>query len=111
VAGSPVLFLGRAIGQQIVPNDRGGQETETALEVEKIWKGDTGAATIYVRTCGWDDGSGNESVTCGGFSFRVGSRYVVFASGNPLSTSECVPTTSVERAAEVLQWLSTHNLK
>jgi hypothetical protein len=108
-AGSQAVFLGRAIAQQIVPTRAGSgaetRATETTFEVEELWKGQATARTLRVQTCGWHDDS--QSVTCSeGFRFVVGSRYVVFAIADPLETSGCEPTASVERAEATLQWLS-----
>jgi hypothetical protein len=101
------VFLGRAIGQQIVPRTgsrQGTRATETTFEVEELWKGPSNA-TLRLQTCGWNDGS--EALTCSeDFIFVVGSRYVVFAAGDPLKTSGCQPTALVDRAKETLQWLS-----
>jgi hypothetical protein len=106
-AGSRTVFVGRAIAQQIVPRtdwpprDRA---TETTFEVEEVWKGQTDT-TLRLQTCGWNDGS--EALTCSeDVIFVVGSRYVVFAAGDPLQTSGCQPTALVDRAGETLQWLS-----
>lgn len=106
-ARSQTVFVGRAIAQQIVPTGSrsGTRATETTFQVEEIWKGQSNAKTLRVQTCGWNDGS--EAMTCSeGFTFVVGSRYVVFAGGDPLETSQCQPTGLVDRARGTLQWLS-----
>jgi hypothetical protein len=54
-----------------------------------------------VRTCG-----GDGTVICGEtFTFRVGERYLVFASGDPLSTDSCTLTGPFERSSAVMAWL------
>jgi hypothetical protein len=103
---STVVFVGRATNQEVVaatppPLDR---VTETTFEVEDEWKG-TSNRTVRIQTCGWT--LGNEAVTCSeGVRFVVGERYVVFAVGQPLETSACVPTARVDRAERTLQWLA-----
>ena len=105
-AMSQAVFVGRAIGQEIVSNQSrpGSRETQTTFEVEEIWKG-TADSARRVRTCGWTDGT--LMTTCSeGFTFIVGSRYVVFATGDPLETSQCFATALVDRAEKTLLWLS-----
>jgi hypothetical protein len=105
-ARSQTVFVGRAIAQQVVPTGlrSGTRVTETTFMVEELWKGRANV-TLRVQTCGWKDGS--EALTCSeDVIFVVGSRYVVFAAGDPLQTSGCQPTALVDRAGETLQWLS-----
>src|SRR5262249_40294895 len=82
----------------------GSRETQTTFEVEEIWKG-TADSARRVRTCGWTDGT-IEMLCSECSTFMVGSRYVVFASGDPLETSQCLATALVDRAHKTLQWLS-----
>jgi hypothetical protein len=106
-ARSQAVFIGRAIAQQIVPiNARSGtRATETTFAIEQLWKGRVNPKTLRVRTCSWNDG--NNAVTCGeSLTIVVGSRYIVFAIGDPLETSQCQPTALAERAEKTLQWLS-----
>lgn len=103
---STVVFIGRATNQQVVAAPRGPADrvTETTFEVEEEWKG-TSKKTLRIQTCGWT--VGNETLTCTeGVRFVVGEKYVVFAVGEPLETSGCVPTAHVDRAARTLQWLA-----
>jgi hypothetical protein len=103
---STAVFVGRAITQSVpmTPTLSWSRATETTFEVEDVWKGKP-EKTIRIRTCGGT--VGEESVTCGeGCHFVMGSRYVVFAEGQPLVTDTCHHTALAERAAETLQWLS-----
>jgi hypothetical protein len=103
---SSIVFVGRAISQQIVPirSPSGSRATETTFEVEELWKGQADAIP-RVRTCGWTEG--DVALTCfEGFSFVVGSRYVVFAAGDPFETSGCGPTGLKDRSERTLQWLA-----
>ena len=103
-ASSTVVFSGRATAQEIVPaahqpsplppGSTTMRETETTFQVDNIWKGEL-ATTLRVRTCGWNDGV--EAVSCSETKpFHVGERYIVFASGTPLTANSCVPPDSQE---------------
>ena len=105
-ARSQVVFIGRAVAQQIVVTDssRGTRATETTFEVEEFWKGES-KANVRVQTCGWHDE--REAMTCSeAFTFVPGARSVVFAAGNPLETSLCHPTALADRAEATLTFLS-----
>lgn len=105
-AETPTVFVGRAIAQQVVPwpgRPAGTRATETTFHVEELWKGQP-TATLRILNCGWQDV--DETATCSDFQFVVGSRYVVFAAGDPLETNECLPTGLVDRAEATLQWLA-----
>jgi hypothetical protein len=105
-ARNQTVFVGRATAQRIVPvaSSSGTYETETTFEAEELWKGEVNA-TFRVQTCGWIDG--NVSAGCSeGLTFVVGSRYVIFAAGDPLRTGRCQPTALVDRAGRTLQFLS-----
>ena len=66
---------------------------------------DAGAGPVDMGTTSAADGG--ETMTCSeGFTFVVGSRYVIFAGGAPLETSQCRPTSLVDQAEGTLQWLS-----
>lgn len=70
-----------------------------------MWKG-TPERTIGITTCGGVvDGVG---LSCGETAkFALGSRYVVFAKGEPLTAASiCDGTDSVECAGRTLEWLS-----
>jgi len=109
--GSTVVFVGRATAQQSaartrVVNTVAVEEinTVTTFTVEDMWKG-VPATEMRVTTCGGrvDD----RAVLCSeSFTFRVGSTYLVFASGEPLQTNACVPTALLERAGQTLEWLA-----
>src|SRR6185295_12948034 len=102
----PTIFVGEAVAQRIVPwpgRRAGTRATETTFDVEELWKGQP-TATLRILNCGWGDG--DQTVTCSSdFIFAVGSRYVVFASGDPPVTGACSPTALVDRAGETLKWL------
>ena len=103
---STAVFVGRAVAQRVMatPTQSWPRTTETTLEVETLWKG-APEKTVQIRTCGGI--VGKEAITCGeGFRFVVGSRYVVFADGQPLTTDACHHTALGERAQQTLQWLS-----
>ena len=110
-AGSIVVFVGRATAQQaeartqvLSGEARERIDTVTTFAVEQMWKG-APAKEVRVTTCG---GSlGDRAFTCSSsFRFYTGSTYLVFASGEPLETSECVPTALVDRATQTLEWLA-----
>jgi hypothetical protein len=104
-ARSSTVFVGRVIRQRVAPSADRGPATETTLEAERIWKGER-RRTIVVRTCGWAEG--RDAVTCSDdVRFRVGARYVVFASGHPLQTSDCQPTQLFDDAQATIRWLAT----
>jgi hypothetical protein len=111
-AHTPTVFVGRAIAQQIVPwtsrLPAGTRATETTFDVEELWKGQP-TATLRILNCGWQDA--DQTVTCSDFKFVVGSRYVVFAAGDPLETNECFPTALVDQAGETLKGLAGKPLK
>lgn len=107
-ARSASVFLGRVAAQSVVTVPKPWRvETETAFEVEQSWKGSIdNQKKVRVRTCGGI--VGDESINCGeAFRFDVGSRYLVFADGQPLTTNTCHHTAKVEGAEPTLQWLST----
>jgi hypothetical protein len=104
---STAVFVGRATDQKSTAAQNPGEwaiATETTFEVEDVWKGPR-ERTIRVKTCG---GTVNgESVTCSeSFRFMVGSKYLVFALGDPLQGNDCAPTAQVDLAGRTLQWLS-----
>jgi len=78
--------------------------TESTFVVERMWKGEP-TKTVRVLTCGGT--IGNEGYACAeSFNFQVGSRYVVFAGGQPLATSACARTASIVDADTTLKWLA-----
>src|SRR6478735_3167560 len=81
---SAAVFVGRAIAQSVTKTPQ-GSTTETTFEIERVWKGQLQKA-VRIQTCG---GSiGDVSFNCSeSFTFGEGSRYVVFASGEPLTTN------------------------
>jgi hypothetical protein len=113
-ANSAAVFVGRAVSQRVVTRAESaesprGRITETTFEVEDLWKGPRSTKTLAVQTCGFHDLVTDEMIICGnGNHFDVGSRYLVFAFGDPLTAStECDQhITLLEKAATSLKWLS-----
>jgi hypothetical protein len=105
---SLAVFVGR-VAAQSVSADVTPVQTETTFEVERVWKGKPDAdKRLRVRTCGGR--VGDQSYLCGeSFVFAAGTRYVVFADGDPLMTNTCYHTASAwtDKAKETLRWLST----
>lgn len=103
---SLAVFVGR-VAAQSVSADVTPVQTETTFEVERVWKGKPDAdKRLRVRTCGGT--VGDLSVKCGeSFPFAPGTRYVVFADGDPLTTDTCHHTAWIEKATETIQWLDT----
>ena len=110
-ASSAVVFVGRATAQEaeartrVLSNvTREEINTATTFAVQEMWKG-APATEVRVMTCGGV--LGDRHGTCDpSFTFRVGSTYLVFASGERLETSECFPTALLERASQTLEWLA-----
>ena len=107
-AASSVVFVGVATAQEVETateivqapaTTARWQRTITTFKVEQVWKGPSDT-TMRVRTCGENEGDCSVS-----FAFQVGAKYLVFASGAPLQTSRCDPTSLVERAGPTLDWL------
>jgi hypothetical protein len=108
---STSVMVGRAVAQSLAttPTLTWPRATETTFEVEQVWKG-TVDKSLQIRTCGGT--VGREELICGeAFLFVVGSRYAVFAEGQPLVTSACHHTELVSNAEETLRWLSSKPLK
>jgi hypothetical protein len=103
---SAVVFIGRAVAQSVgtMPGEPDVRATETTFEVEGVWKGKA-EPTMRVWTCGGI--VGDQAVVCSvGFTFLIGTKYVVFAEGQPLRTSACGHTAPEGRTGDALQWLS-----
>jgi hypothetical protein len=96
---STAVFVGRAVEQRVVPGPSGYSETETTFEVEQQWKGEP-VPTTTVRTCG-----GGATTCSNSFAFSTGARYLVFAFGSPLRTSDCSLTATIEQAGPTVEWL------
>ena len=104
-AASSVVFVGHAISREL---DEASKTASTTFEVEEMWKGSP-ARTISIRTCGEvvrrDLGvvfiCEPDSIT-----FQVGTRYLIFARGEPLETNECLPTGVIEQSEAALRWLA-----
>jgi hypothetical protein len=113
-AGSAVVFVGRATAQEAEARTRvlgtttkftrEEINTATTFTVEEMWKG-APAPEVRVATCGGVLGDRHQACDPS-FTFRIGSSYLVFASGEPLQSSECVPTALLERASDTLEWLA-----
>ena len=73
-----------------------------------MWKGSQ-ARTSSIRTCGEvvrrDLGV---MFVCepDNITFQVGTRYLIFARGEPLETNACLPTGVIERSQAALRWLA-----
>jgi hypothetical protein len=103
-ANNAVVFVGRAIDRKSSRAQDPKIITETTFEVETVWKGPL-ASSIRVTTCGGTVGT--EGVSCSEApKFTVGSKYVVFAKGEPLTASGCAGTDDVALAGLTLEWLS-----
>lgn len=105
------MIVGRAVAQSLAttPTRTWPRATETTFEVEQVWKGAVDKS-LRIRTCGGT--VARDFMICGeAFLFVVGSRYVVFAEGQPLVTSACHHTELVSNAEETLRWLSSKSLK
>ena len=105
-AGSRAVFVGRAIARE--PSSRDDRKTVTTFEVEEMWKGSPDM-TIRIETCGADRRDLGLVFSCeDSITFRLGSRYLVFAIGEPLQTDTCRPTGLIEgsrRSQDALRWL------
>jgi len=96
-ARSEAVFLGKVIHRYPTGAEGDHQIVDVAtFQVQRLWKGDIGRE-VHV---GAD------------LPFQTGSEYVVFASGEPLSTSIlCHWTELPEHATSKLDWLSTQQEK
>ena len=99
---SEAVFLGRITALAI---ETVRLETTTAermratFKVERRWKG-AKRSTVEVWTCG------DQTAVCTcGVDFRLGERYVVFASGQPLGTGSCDRTRVAATADGVISEL------
>ena len=108
---SAAVFRGRVTSLNVV-RGRGGEsdlQTVATFDVQQWWKGGR-SKTVEVRSCGGSEG--NKEVICThGFQFELGASYVVFATRQPLETSICLRTDTVERSANTLRWLESINPK
>ena len=80
------VFVGRVVSIKPIRTTGNPVETNTVatLSVERQWKPPR-VKMIDVSTCGYDD----EAVCIVGVDFRVGDRYLVFAYGDRLDTTNC----------------------
>ena len=119
LAGSRVVVVGRAIEQSVdTPVDpMTGKPltpwyTLTTFVVEEMWKGSP-QKTVTIRNCGASNGQWGFSCDDGQFTFHVGTRYLIFATGEPLETSACQPIGPVgpmesRPTRDALQWLAAN---
>lgn len=103
------VFAGRVIALHVVGRrdaDRLDDEMVATFAVERRWKGPM-TAQIRVRTCGTQE----LLCTCG-IDFSLGARFVVFAVGEPSSTSRCERTRAYQRVAgdAKLRWIGVEDL-
>jgi hypothetical protein len=110
---STAVFIGRAVAQSVIETGTSfrSRVTDTTFEIERLWKGD-GRKDVTVRVCGGV--LGDTDLSCGeSVRFSVGSRYIVFADGEPLQTNTCHHTTAIDdanasdEAKATLRWLAT----
>jgi hypothetical protein len=95
---STAVFLGRIIALNIdtvVVEGTSVERMRATFRVDRQWKGRRRPTTDI-----WTCGDQVAACTCG-VDFRLGERYVVFASGKPLSTGSC-DRTKAAGAAETL---------
>jgi hypothetical protein len=99
LARATVVFLGRVVGERL------DAEAETTFEVERTWKGVV-EKQVQVVSC-----SPRGTLICSNtVDFGVGERYLVFASGTPLRTSECTLTRPAAMARDLITWLDTNKV-
>ena len=95
---SRAVFLGRVIAlaiETVALENSTAERMRATFKVERRWKSAT-RSTIEVWTCG------DQTAVCTcGLDFKLGERYVVFASGQPLGTGSC-DRTRVASAAEAI---------
>jgi hypothetical protein len=104
---SAAVFVGRVLALTIDTVTVEGmaiERTRATLKVEQHWKG-AQRPTVDVWTCG------DQVVACTcGVDFRLGARYLVFASGKPLGTGSCSRTREADAAEELITQLDTLSL-
>lgn len=102
LAARDAVFSGRVVGLRLPRRGPDGHREEGTLiasfEVERSWKGRFGQG-VEVRTA-------ISSAACG-FPFRLGQRYLVFASGHPklLGTNLCARTAALVESEQALREL------
>jgi hypothetical protein len=104
-AASRVVFVGHAISREL---DEPSRTALTTFEVEEMWKGSP-AKTTGIRTCAEvvrRDLGLMFVCEADSVAFQVGTRYLIFARGEPLETNQCLPTGVIERSQAALQWLA-----
>lgn len=83
---SRAVFVGRIVSIEISSKVIKGETIENMIAtfvVERRWKGPS-VRRLRVQTCG------TQALVCTcGFDFELGERYVIFADGKPLNTSDC----------------------
>ena len=96
----PHVFLGEIIATRdtlwpLIPDSMYVEGSVMTIRIVRRWKG-TDADTVSLISSGMCD-----------FRFRVGTRAVVFAYGEPrgMTTSICLPTVRAEQAQETLRLL------
>jgi hypothetical protein len=106
------VFVGKATSQRAVASPSGERRVgQTTFEIEELWKGQPpDRNSIAVHTCSYTDATTGDGLLCSDEPrFTVGSRYVVFATGNPLVATGCGGSGSarIDLAEAALQWLAT----
>jgi hypothetical protein len=94
-----VVFVGRVVALEVKPfvvAGRSEEGTVATFEIERGWKG-ASRGKVRIRTCG------TQVMVCTcGVDLQLGERYVVFAAGNPLETSQCDATDLAAAASELI---------
>jgi hypothetical protein len=94
------VFIGQVLSTRVVRAKTTPFDVNTVaiVRVERQWKGPR-AKTLEVSSCG-----GGDVVCTVSMEFVVGQRYLFFAEGRPLSTSDCM-SQSFDAARSELRWL------
>jgi hypothetical protein len=103
------VFAGRIVALQVAAAKAGDNTDEhmvATVVVERRWKGPK-TREIQVRTCGTQE----MLCTCS-TDFELGGRFVIFATGKPLSTNSCQRTRRYQRIPgdATLQWVGAEDL-
>jgi hypothetical protein len=94
------VFVGQVLSTRVERSatDPYGVRTVATVRVLQRWKGPE-TATLEVSACG-----GGDVVCTVSMEFKRGQRYLFFAEGEPLSTSDCM-SRPIDRAVTELKWL------
>src|SRR5262249_40386116 len=102
IQSSGAVFLGRVTGlaiETVQLEHSTAERMRATFKVDRRWKGAKGS-TVQVWTCG------DQTAVCTcGIEFKLGERYLVFASGKPLSTGSCDRTRVATTAEAIISQL------